>query len=412
MPLPAIGAPCPDPEPAGTRLRALAFLVVATLGTAALVHGQSDDIQFVFTSDAHYGLTRAAFQGHTDVSAHVVNRAMIGRINTLPALKFPKDGGLKGAGPIGAIDFVAEGGDIANREEITGTSAIQSAAASWAEFESDYIDGLTVTDREGRKAPVYMVPGNHDVSNAIGFYRPMVPLVDKTAMVEIYNRMMAPAVPKASATYDYPQDRVLYSRDIGGIHFMFVTVWPDSNVRQWMERDLRSVSPSTPAVLFTHDQPDAEAKHFSNPNGVHDINAVDKFENLLVDRFKDGTTTSEESVMEQRDLEAFLSRHPNVTAYFHGNSNWNQFYDWTGPGHSIAVHTFRVDSPMKGAISALDETKLSFQVATIDTASRTMTVRECLWNADPRHPSAPVAWGGATTVALSPRPASFTSETR
>jgi hypothetical protein len=56
---------------------------------------------------------------------------------------------------------------------------------------------------------------------------------------------------------------------------------------------------------------------------------------------------------------------------------------------------------MKGAMSSADETRLSFQVATIDLASRTMTVREVLWNAVP----VSLAWGGSTTVALSPRPA-------
>jgi hypothetical protein len=131
---------------------------------------------------------------------------------------------------------------------------------------------------------------------------------------------------------------------------------------------------------------------------------VDAFENLLSDQFADGTNINLVRVVEQRALEGFLKKHPNVTAYFHGNSNWNQFYDWTGPTHTVALHTFRVDSPMKGAISSQDETKLSFQVATIDTESRTMTVRECLWNADPQHSSAAVRWGSSTTVALSPRP--------
>jgi hypothetical protein len=37
--------------------------------------------------------------------------------------------------------------------------------------------------------------------------------------------------------------------------------------------------------------------------------------------------------------------------------------------------------------------------------SRTITVRECLWDVDPGHPLVPLAWGGSTTVALSPRPA-------
>jgi hypothetical protein len=57
---------------------------------------------------------------------------------------------------------------------------------------------------------------------------------------------------------------------------------------------------------------------------------------------------------------------------------------------------------MKGAISKDDETKLSFQIATIDTLSRSMTVREVLWNAHPGRPS--LTWGASTTVTLSPRP--------
>jgi hypothetical protein len=59
---------------------------------------------------------------------------------------------------------------------------------------------------------------------------------------------------------------------------------------------------------------------------------------------------------------------------------------------------------MKGAQSMQDEKRLSFQMVTIDTASKTMTVRECLWDADPKNPSGPAAWGASTTVALFPRP--------
>jgi hypothetical protein len=54
---------------------------------------------------------------------------------------------------------------------------------------------------------------------------------------------------------------------------------------------------------------------------------------------------------------------------------------------------------MKGAVSADDETRLSFHVASIDTATHTLTVRECLWNADPAHPGS-LAWGDHVTVAL------------
>ncbi len=41
---------------------------------------------------------------------------------------------------------------------------------------------------------------------------------------------------------------------------------------------------------------------------------------------------------------------------------------------------------MKGRFSRKDETKLSFQVVTLDPVSRTMTVRECLWNCGPGAP--------------------------
>ena len=86
---------------------------------------------------------------------------------------------------------------------------------------------------------------------------------------------------------------------------------------------------------------------------------------------------------------------------FNGNSNWNQFYDWPGPHHAISLHTFRVDSPMKGAVSSSDETKLSFHVAAI-SPSGLMTVREYLWNADPQRGEVSVRWGTARTIVLRP----------
>jgi hypothetical protein len=378
---------------------------VLVLVVAAL-HAQAPrGVQFVFTSDAHYGLTRPAFRGRSNVDSAVVNAALVNRINTLPSLAFPSDGGLRAGQRIGAFDFVAEAGDVTNREETLPPALAQSAATSWAQFESDYVRRLTVQGPDGRRASLFVVPGNHEASNAVGFYKAMAPAIDKTSMVAIYNQMMKPAIAKTTATFDYSRDKVFYSRDVGGLHFVFVQVWPDSRARAWMETDLKSVSDSTPVIVFAHDQPDVEAKHFINPNGRHDVNATDRFENLLADTFADGATIDASSETAQRALEAFLGHHRNITAYFHGNSNWNQFYDWVGPGRSVVLHTFRVDSPMKGDVSSRDERKLSFQVVTIDTASRLMTVRECLWNADPRHPDGPIEWGGSTTVALQPRPA-------
>src|SRR5262249_46395828 len=152
-------------------------------------------------------------------------------------------------------------------------------------------------------------------------------------------------------TFDYDRDRVLYARDVGGVHFVFLQVWPDSLGRAWMERDLARVPSTTPVAIVVHDQPESQAKHFINPNGTHDINAVDQFENLLSDSFADGPTADSPTTIEQAALEAFLEKHPNVTAYFHGNSNWNEIYDWKGPHGRAALHTFRVDSPMKGRYS-------------------------------------------------------------
>jgi 3',5'-cyclic AMP phosphodiesterase CpdA len=293
---------------------------------------------------------------------------------------------------------VAEGGDVANRQEDSEAGPIQPSATSWAQFREQYIERMTARTASGKRTPVYVVPGNHDVSNAVGFYKPMRPLVDKTALVEIYNSMMSPSRPRTSATFDPVRDRVLYSHTVNGVHFVFISVWPDSNARAWLENDLRSVNRSTPVMLFTHDQPEAQARHFINPNGAHDINATDRFENLLADRLADGATIESPTIVEQREFERVLSRHRNVAAYFHGNSNWNEFYDWTGPLHLVKLPTFRVDSPMKGAVSADDETRLSFHVATIDMEAQAMTVRECLWNVTPSSPA--LQWGESRTISM------------
>lgn len=371
---------------------------------SAFYFDEPDALQFIVTSDAHYGLTRASFRGHANVDAHIVNAALISQLNTLPDRRFPQDGGLNAGHAIGGIDFVVEAGDIANREEHSDQLSVQTAAASWSQFVADYIDGVHVRDRSGKAAQLFVVPGNHEASNAVGFYKTMSPPTDATALVEIYNRMLNAAHPKTMTTFDYQRDRVFYTRDIGRMHLVFLHIWPDSAMRARMEDDFSHVDPSTPIVIFTHDQPDVEAKHFINPNGAHDVNAEDQFENLLADQFTDGTTIETPSLAEQGQFEQFLKLHPNVTAYFHGNSNWHQVYDWNGPGRSVRLHTVRVDSPMKGAVSSLDETKLSFAVVTIDSLSRTMTVRECLWNADPRRPDAPVQWGETVTLTLDPRP--------
>lgn len=366
-------------------------------------------IQFVYTSDAHYGITRTNYPtagSATAVDAHIVNADMITVINGLPTLATPCDTGVNACATLGAVDFVAETGDIANRME----TGIQSAASSWGQFQTDYLTNLTVKNRINSASDVYLVPGNHDVSNAVGFYKTMSPTFDATSYVNIYNRMMNPgvaltntgfigAIPTATiAAASYSANRVHYSRNLGGVHFVFLGMWPDSAARTWLDTDLSAVSSDTPVVLFTHDQPDIETKHLMNPNGSHTINATDKFENLVYGEaggYAGVTSVSGASTVEQAALAAWLKNHKNVVAYFHGNSNWNQFYTFAGPNNDISLNIFRVDSPMKGNDSATNPSLLSFQVISIDTVNKNMTVREYLWNTK--------SWGASTTVSLLPR---------
>lgn len=384
-------------------MKKLLYCIALCVAATTLLHAQAKDtghiIQVIFTSDAHYGITRKTFRGQTDVSGHNVNAAMVKQINTLPFIMLPDDGGVNAGKPAGSIDYVVEGGDITNRMEIPN----QSATASWAQFDTDYIKGITLKGHNGKPAKLLIIPGNHDISNAIGFYRPMQPATDPAAMVNIYNLMLNPAKRLTNSNYNYATNKINYSKNIGGVHFMFITLWPDSAERIWMEKDLAKVNAATPVIIFTHDQPECEAKHFINPNGNHSINADDKFENLTTEVYKDGAKAKGDSsptTIEQKGWVHFIKKHPNIKAYFHGNSNYNEYYKYTGPGNDVSLNIFRADSPMKGKYSSKDETKLSFQLITLDTKLHTLTVRECLWNTNPTAPGVPVQWGQSKTIAL------------
>jgi hypothetical protein len=368
--------------------------VVLTL-CAPTTRAQGDILQFVFTSDVHYGVTRPHFRGSDSVPATLVNRAMIAAINRLPQLAIPRDRGVGSGQTIDAIDAIVITGDIANREE----TGIQPAAASWRQFEADYGHRVTTRDRDHRPTALWLCAGNHDVSNTIGYWKPTEPATDPSSMVAIYNRMMSPSHPRTVANYNYTTDKVHYSKDIGGIHLLFVNLWPDSAEQQWMEQDLKGLRAGTPVLLFTHSNPDVEARFFTNPNGKHTIDSADKFENLLPETFRDGQTVRDSALYEQRGLAAFLKRHPEIRAYFHGHNNFTEFYDWQVPDMGVALPCFRVDSPMKGRFSAKDETLLSFQLISIDTRTKTMTVRECRWNSVPDNPSI-LKWGDHMTMAL------------
>lgn len=368
----------------------------------------TSDVTFVFTSDVHFGIARGRFRGGSYVDATVVNAAMVQKINALPNTSLPQDGGLRAGEAVGPVDFVVITGDLTNRQELY-PSHIQPAAASWAQFKACYIDGLKLRDPQGDPTPLLLVPGNHDVSNAIGAPTKLVPATDPTSMVELFNRTMHPSIPVTADSYTYARDRVTYSRDFGGVHCIFLTIWPDSFARAWIDRDLQTVPAAEPVFLFCHDPPDVDARHLVNPYGDHGINAHDAFENLVSDVYADGDTATHnakpdgETTVEQRALAAFLRRHRNIVAYFHGHNNWNEVYTWKGPDGDLALNVFRVDSPMKGK-TAKEEAQLSFQVVVFNASEQKLTDRECLWNVRGASDggSVPVAWGSAQTVSLAP----------
>jgi predicted MPP superfamily phosphohydrolase len=381
-----------------TRSLSCIFNLLLLLPVCAL-----SQIEIVFTSDVHYGITRPNFQGHTGVPSWSVNERLVEKINGLPSLLLPADHGVGAGQPIAAIDYIMIAGDIANRME----SGIQSATSSWDQFTHGWLEGIKLKDHHQDLPPFLLVPGNHDVSDAVGFYRPMTPLTDAASMAGIYNLMMKPPVGKTNGAYRYARDKINYSREIGGIHFVFITIWPDSANRIWMEKDLATVDRRTPVIIVAHDPPEGDAAHFRNPNGAHDINARDRFEGLLEETSKDeqdpfskGDGKPQNDRIEQEGFVAFLKAHPNIKAYFHGHNNWNQFYTYTGPDGDLHLPVFRVDSPMKGKYSASDETRLSFQLITIDPVGKKLTVRECLWDTDPSHPARSPVWGESFTLTL------------
>ena len=358
--------------------------------------------QIVYISDLHFGLSRI-FRGVT-ADAATVNQALVQQINAVPAATFPNDGGVNAGKKISNIDYLIITGDISTREQ-TGPPRIQSSATSWGQFTNTYLSGITLKNAGNQSSGILLCDGNHDVSNAIGFTKAMLPEKDPTTMVNIYNMMLKPAIAKTNSSYDYTADKINYSKDIVGFHLVFVNIWPDSAARVWMANDLSKVSSGTPVIIFTHDQPDIETVHLTNPNGTHTINSTDKFENIVSEVCKDGTTTSAPTTIEQKAFVSFLEAHQNIKAYFHGNENKNEFYVYKGPDNNVSLSVFRVDSPMKGLVSGGDapdgigdETKISFQVIAIDGATKTLTVRECLWNTTGA--ASPLVWGENSTISL------------
>ena len=363
-----------------------------------ICNAQDSIKHYIFTSDVHFGLTKEKFRNNSNVSAKEVNNAMALAMNHLPEIVLPNDGLVGSNKKIKYVEGLIITGDIANRQE----SGVQPASQSWKDFQNVYINNLKLKKNSKLNTDLFLMAGNHDVSNTIGYHKEMQPLTDATSYVGIYNLMMKPSVPKTTETINYAKDKIHYSKDIDGVHFLFINLWPDSTERAWMENDLKKIAATTPVLIFTHSNPDVEARFFVNPNGNHSINAEDHFENLLSETFKDGKSVTDAAVIEQKAFAAFIKHHPNIKGYFHGhNAQQTEYYTWSGPDKDIQLPCFRVDSPMKGKLSAKDETQLSFEFISIDSAKKLLTVRECLWNKTKSdNTEQPITWGIATTISL------------
>lgn len=348
---------------------------VSSASSSALAH-------FVFIGDPHYGEFRD-FREDGNVPGSVVNAALVSKLNTLSAIPLPDDRGVGAGDTVGAVDFVLVAGDLLDKNVVS--KGIDSIKATWKQFSDNYLKSIVLLNREGAKTPVHLMVGNHDVPNAF-------------VMSQIYNRSFQPETPLDETTYEYKTGRVHYSMNWAGVHLAILNIWPDSTELEWLERDLRDLPKNTPVLLFAHDPTKVESAHFSNPAGAV-FGGLDPFDNLL-DPYKDGPIPGESALIEERTFTNFLQRHPEVKAYFHGHNNFQEFYTYQGPDKSVNLPIFRVDSPTKGQVSESSEERLSFQVVTLDTLNQQMTVRECLWNANPANAWEPIRWGATMTLPL------------
>lgn len=357
------------------------------------------DVQFVITSDVHYGHTRAfaitdTINGGITTDAVKINAMLVKSVNAVSTMTFPADGGVAAGTVVGGIDLVAVTGDLATRFEATGLAATnnQKSAIIYGQFSAGWLSGVTLKNTAGASAKWLLTTGNHDVSNAIGNVKIPAANVDGSALTEILK------VAKAGTATVYAGDSVAnlaqynvvnasgaavnrpnYSQDINGIHFVSVSIWPDTANRKWIDADLKSVPLTTPVFLFMHDYPDVDPKHLSDPISTVPTANREFCVSDVVDPTEAGGTST---AVEQRALVAWLKLHPNIVAYFHGHSNSNEMWTYTGPDNDISLRCFRNDSPMKGDVTAAAagaETLMSYQIASVDFAANKLTVRELRW---------------------------------
>lgn len=96
-----------------------------------LVPARTELVQFVYTSDQHYGITCKTLRGLDKVSSREVNAAMVQVINTLPGTSLPEDGGIRAGRPVQWADVMISAGDITDCMEGTNERPIPSAMECW-----------------------------------------------------------------------------------------------------------------------------------------------------------------------------------------------------------------------------------------------------------------------------------------
>ena len=303
------------------------------------------DVQFVALSDVHFGYIRTyplTISATATQDSKVINTAMIGTVNALSALTIPADGGVGAGAAVGEVDFVAVTGDLANRFQTdtaaTATlplnqNAVQNSTASYADFTNIVLNGVTLKNKAGVAAKFLLSPGNHDVSNAIGNVKipgsvatgaPASPnRVDAGSMKALYK--VAKGIDFVG-TYDLTAfeytnssgaavNKPNYSMDVGGIHMISLTIWPDDSNRKWIDADLLSVPLTTPVMLFMHDYPDVDSKHLKSRAAGNPINATfEACATAIVDvsESADGIAAATTTNVEQRAFVTWLKTHKNI----------------------------------------------------------------------------------------------------
>lgn len=184
-------------------------------------------LNFIYCSDVHYGLERE-FRGGV-VSADSVSRAMIEAFRILEDTPLPDDGGVADGNVYGSPDFVICTGDIANRME----DGVQPASVSWSMFCRDWSGYCIIGDGPDSghdRVPLYLVPGNHDISDAIGYTEPLTPERDASSAAGIWNHNMAetPSDTIPADRFDYSMHKTHYTFVKDSIRFAFMGMWPDS----------------------------------------------------------------------------------------------------------------------------------------------------------------------------------------